>query len=124
MSKDQEKQIVEEALKLIAEGKPLPRRMEHQLSPESLRKLLALVQQLRAEGQAGPHNRTPERLLAMQRIINRWLKPEDGEPTADQVAASTPGQKETESLHVRKANAQASLDQKNKLARLRRGHKS
>ena len=114
-----EQTLVEEALKLIAEGRPLPEKLANKLPPALLQRLLALVEQLRAEGLAGPHNRTPQRILAMQKIINRWLQLQ-GELTPDQAAKTVPGQTDVESLHIRQANAQTAMDQRRMLGELRR----
>lgn len=113
------KTLLTEAFQLIAERKPLPRSLTRRLGPTVTRRLLELVEQLHAEGLAGPHHRTPERLLRMRAIINRWRKPAV-EPSTDQIAAALPGQSAVESLELRRSNARTSLDQRRELTELRR----
>ena len=104
-----------QALELISQWKEIPEDLAEELTPGIMRRLLQLVRQLRAQGLAGPKARTPERLLAMQRIINQWSPPpKDPEP-------DYPGQKEAESLASRQVHAQTALDQRRQLAEARRG---
>ena len=108
-----EKELTQ-ALKLISEWKPLPDSLARKLPPALLKRLLQIVEQLRAQGLGGPKRRTPERLLAMQKLINRLSQPER------EMEPDYPGIGEAESLAVRQANAQTAMDQRRILGELRR----
>ena len=118
-------QVLKTALRQVAQQQPLSQDLIKALSPTALKLLLRMVQQLKAQGLAGPHTRTPERLLAMYKLINQRTGGQPTEPTADQIIQQmTPQARDQilgmESLLARQSNAQAMVDSSRLLGSLRR----
>lgn len=124
LTPEQQQKLVQAALRQIAKQQPLNPQMVQALSPEALKMLLALVEQLKAQGLVGPHTRTPERLLAMFSLINQWGGRPETEPTGDEIVAQMIPQARDrllamEAIQARQSNAQAMVDSQESLAALR-----
>lgn len=109
----------------IARQQPIDQETALQLDPKTLRLLLEVVQQLRAQGLAGPHVRTPERLLRMYHLIKQRLAGQEAEPDADQIIQSlTPQARQqilgNEAVLARQSNAQAMVSAQKQMAALNR----
>ena len=109
----------------IAKQQPIDQETALQLDPKTLRLLLEVVQQLRAQGLAGPHVRTPERLLWMYHLIKQRLAGQEAEPDADQIIQSlTPQARQqilgNEAVLARQSNAQAMVNAQKQMAALNR----
>ena len=116
---------VKEILLQLAKQQTPDRRKLQQLSPQTLRSLLEIVQQLRAQGLAGSHTRTPERLLRMYHLINQRMGRQDREPTADEIIQQMPRSARNqvlgqEALLARQSNAQAMVQAQKSMAQLNR----
>jgi cytochrome c-type biogenesis protein CcmH/NrfG len=108
-----DKRLLERALETLARLRPLPNNLARQLDLETLRRLLLLLQRMRAQGLGGPSYRPPERLELMRRLLReQGPKPED--PVEQMEPSSRRRQKAAESL-ARKA------DQASEMAELKRG---
>ena len=125
MEKDEQEQLIFQIIKAIAEWKPIPEVLLKPLPTQALQSLLEMVEQLKAEGLAGPRNRTSDRVKRlMQMLHKRGLIPER-EPTADQVLQQQEPEFRNrvlaqESLAVREAEANAALEAQAALARMNR----
>ena len=119
------KEQIKELLQQIAKQQTPSKQLLAQLDSRTLRLILEVVQQLRAQGLAGPHVRTPERLLRLYSLINRRLGTKDREPTADEIIQAMVPQARNqilgqEALLARQSNAQAMTDAQKQLAQLNR----
>ena len=111
----------QELLQALVQQRPINKEVAHLMGNKALRQLLEVVQQLRAQGMAGPHVRTPERLLRLYILLNQRV-PQEKEPTADQIIQSlTPKARDQilghEALLARQSNAQATVTTQQQLAR-------
>ena len=92
-----------------------------QLDSKTLNRLLEVIKQLRAQGLAGVHTRTPERLLRMYSLLNQRTGGPAKEMTADEVVQKMPSQARNqilgqEALLARQSNAQATVQTQKQLA--------
>ena len=116
---------INELILQIAKQQPIDQETALQLDPKTLRLLLEVVQQLRAQGLAGSHVRTPERLLWMYHLIKQRLAGQEAEPDADQIIQSlTPQARQqilgNEAVLARQSNAQAMVNAQKQMAALNR----
>ena len=125
MDKEEREHLIFQIVKAIAEWRPIPEALLKPLPTQALQNFLAIVEQLKAEGLAGPRNRTSDRVKRlMQMLHRRGLQPQR-EPTADQVLAQQRPEFRNrilaqEAQAVRTSEARAARNAQATLARLNR----
>ena len=68
MDRQEREALMQQILQAIAEWRPIPERLMQPLPTALLKKLLDAVNQLKAEGLAGPHNRAND-ILAQESAL-------------------------------------------------------
>ena len=121
LSQEQIKTLLMQIAKQQTPDKAILRQMDS----KTLRLILEVVQQLRAQGLAGPHSRTPERLLRMYTLINKRTGGQEKEPTAEEIIAKMVPQAKNqilgqEAVLARQSNAQSMVDAQKTMAQLNR----
>lgn len=113
LSSNQKQIIIQSIIKAIAEWRPVERRLLDPLPQSLLNQFLQAIQEIKAQGMAGPQFRATDRLkLLKQRLGRRGLISTDKEPTPDQVLNQQPKAtqslvKAQESLLVKRSEHQA-----------------
>ena len=115
------KEQIKELVLQLAQQQTPSKELLTQLDSKTLRQLLEVVQQLRAQGLAGVHTRTPERLLRMYTLLNQRTGGPAKEPTADEIVQAMPRSARNqilgqEALLARQSNAQAVTQTQKQLA--------
>ena len=73
-------QLILAAIQLLSRGLSPKGTLLKKLDKPTADLLIELTQQLKAQGMAGPTHRTPERLLAMFHLLNKYV-PQERTPT-------------------------------------------
>jgi uncharacterized membrane protein YccC len=123
MTEEEQKKLVAQALNLLAQWKPLPKALAERLGPEALRRLLEMVQEIQAQGLAGPRHRAPERLRLLRKLLEQMTsgKAEPKDPADAMPSRARLQQRGQESLLLRSANAQEQMSGKQELRNRRKG---
>lgn len=90
MDRQEREALMQQILQAIAEWRPIPERLMQPLPTALLKKLLDAVNQLKAEGLAGPHNRANDRIKRLKSLLNQRGLGGEREPTADEVVNQQP----------------------------------
>ena len=91
LSQQQKANLIHAIVMSIAEWKPMEPKLLEPLPKQLLSRLLEAIQEIKANGLAGPQFRAADRIKVLKRkLAARGLLPSNSEPTPDQVLNQQP----------------------------------
>jgi len=118
----EQQELLRQILQQIAEWRQIPEQVLQSLPEGMLQRLLEIIEQLRAQGLAGPQFRASERIKAMKAMLNRrGLGETPRRPTADEIIDSLPPEERNriraqEAVAIRESETAALMGMQQRLA--------